>query len=413
MSTETMPWDAGRIRAIRTRLLDFYDEGRRDLPWRESLDPYRIWVSEVMLQQTRVDTVVPYYRRWMERFPTVEVLAEASSEEVLRLWQGLGYYSRARNLHNAARVVVEAWDGVVPNTVEALRQLPGVGEYTAGAVASIAFGAPVPAVDGNVRRVLARLADDPDPTPARLRRWAGALVDPERPGDFNQGLMELGALVCTPRAPGCARCPLEAECRARREGTQELRPLPRRRGRVRRAVAVSLVLHRGTGAETEVLLERRPDDGLLGGMWSTPTRELSPEAGNGVREGAESDRTKVDEASPVLETLRGLLRTTMEDAGLPFHSMPGRKMGAAKGADSLPPVDHAFTHLRVRYLPFRIPLVREDGDPDGSPDPPPDTSFRWVPLVARGGVPLPVAQESILASLESEIGEGAEGGPVP
>ena len=192
---------------LRERLLAFYDERKRDLPWRRTRDPYRIWVSEVMLQQTRVDTVIPYYRRWLERFPTVLALADADEEAVLGSWKGLGYYSRARNLHRAAQVVRDGHDGQVPSDPKDLRALPGVGEYTAGAVASIAFDLPEPVVDGNVRRVLARLHDLADPTPAQLRALTTELLDRARPGDFNQGLLELGATVCTPRAPKCGSCP--------------------------------------------------------------------------------------------------------------------------------------------------------------------------------------------------------------
>jgi A/G-specific adenine glycosylase len=183
------------IRSLRRALLAFYDARRRDLPWRRDPDPYRVWVSEVMLQQTRVDAVVPYYERWLRRFPTVAALASAEPDDVLRAWEGLGYYARARNLHRAARVVREHHHGAVPSEPSALRALPGVGDYTAGAIASIAFGRAEPAVDGNVRRVLARLLDVAAPAPARLRKVAAALVPSERPGDFNQALMELGATV--------------------------------------------------------------------------------------------------------------------------------------------------------------------------------------------------------------------------
>ncbi len=199
--------------ALRRALLAFYDARRRDLPWRRDPDPYRVWVSEVMLQQTRVDAVVPYYERWLRRFPTLHALATAEPDEVLRAWEGLGYYARARNLHRAARVVRERHAGDVPSEPAALRELPGVGDYTAGAIASIAFGRREPAVDGNVRRVLARLLDVADPPPARLRAVAAALVPAERPGDFNQALMELGALVCTARVPRCADCPVRGVCR--------------------------------------------------------------------------------------------------------------------------------------------------------------------------------------------------------
>src|SRR5687768_12935276 len=187
------------IRRMRRALLGFYDAHRRALPWREDPRPYRVWISEVMLQQTRVDAVLPYYRAWMERFPDVRALAAAPLDDVLKAWEGLGYYARARNLHKTALVVHDRMGGELPARAAELRELPGFGEYTAGAVASIAFGERVPAVDGNVRRVLARLFDEPAPSAGWLRERAAALLDRERPGDWNQALMELGATGCTPR----------------------------------------------------------------------------------------------------------------------------------------------------------------------------------------------------------------------
>jgi len=197
----------GSIPGFRRALLDHFDRTRRALPWRSERTPYRVMVSEFMLQQTRVETVIPYYERWVRRFPGWDALAGAEEEEVLGEWTGLGYYRRARNLHRTARVVRERFGGALPEDSEALKRLPGVGEYTAGAVSSIAFGRVVPAVDGNVRRVLCRLFDLEAPTASRLREAAAGLVDPERPGDFNEAMMELGATVCTPRSPGCAGCP--------------------------------------------------------------------------------------------------------------------------------------------------------------------------------------------------------------
>ena len=192
-----------RLSAIAVPLLAWYDRNKRDLPWRHTRDPYRIWVSEIMLQQTRVAAVLPYYRQWMEALPTAEALAAVPEERLMKLWQGLGYYSRARNLQKAARVIVEELGGVFPDTYEALLRLPGVGEYTAGAVASIAFGEAVPAVDGNVLRVIARTADiREDISDAKVRRTFRALLEEamprEEPGKFNQALMELGATVCAP-----------------------------------------------------------------------------------------------------------------------------------------------------------------------------------------------------------------------
>ena len=184
----------------RRRLLEHYDAHGRNLPWRESREPYRVWVSEIMLQQTRVETVVPYYARWMERFPTVAALAQADEQSVLKAWEGLGYYARARNLHRSARMVREKLRGDLPTSASSLRTLPGIGAYSAGAIASIAYGEVVPAVDGNARRVLSRLFDEDGTSDALLRRRAVELLDPDRPGDWNQALMELGATVCVPRS---------------------------------------------------------------------------------------------------------------------------------------------------------------------------------------------------------------------
>lgn len=279
------------------------------MPWRRTADPYAIWVSEVMLQQTRVDAVIPYYQRWMARFPSVGALAEAPLDDVLVHWQGLGYYSRARNLHRAARMVRERHEGEVPGEAEALLRLPGVGEYTAGAVASIAFGRRVPAVDGNVRRVLSRLHDLEDPRPAELRRLADDLVPPDRPGDFNQALMELGATICTPRSPRCEACPVSQWCRARALGVQEERPRRKRRGRVPEEAVETLVVVRGdvVRGDGALLLVRRPEAGLLGGLWEPPGEHRPP----GVQ-------ALIDDAAPGPE---------------------------------LAPVRHVFSHKRVTYHP--------------------------------------------------------------
>jgi A/G-specific adenine glycosylase len=264
------PFGAGEVGEIRARLLSYFDARRRDLPWRGEPDPYRVWVSEVMLQQTRVATVIPYYERWLQRFPTLDALAGAGTDDVLRAWQGLGYYSRARNLHAAAKIVRERFAGQLPGDPAALRSLPGVGAYTAGAVASIAFGRAEPAVDGNVARVLARLLDEPAPGPATLQATAAALVDRARPGDFNQALMELGATLCTPRAPRCGQCPVADLCRARRAGTEALRPAPRPR-------PAPPLFERPTAVIVDdarrVLLLRRPERGLLAGLWTFPADE--------------------------------------------------------------------------------------------------------------------------------------------
>src|SRR5512137_208808 len=242
--------------AMRRALLGWYDRNRRDLPWRRTKDPYRIWVSEVMLQQTTVKAATPYYEAFLKRFPTLQSLAEEPEEEVLAAWSGLGYYHRARNLHRGAQHVAERHGARFPRTLEAALAVPGVGLYTASAILSIAYGLPLPVVDGNVRRVLARLLALRGPEYRKDGPYynrAEELLDRERPGDWNQALMELGATVCTPRNPGCDACPLRSACRARALGLVDELP----EGRARRApvdvqVAAALVERDG-----KVLLVRR------------------------------------------------------------------------------------------------------------------------------------------------------------
>ncbi len=259
---------------VQDRLLRWYDANRRDLPWRRTQDPYRILVAEYLLQRTRIASGTPYYERFLARFPTVRDLAAASPDEVLAVWEGLGFYGRARNLHSAARAIVERHGGDVPGSFEELEALPGIGPYTAGAVGSIAFGIPVPAVDGNVIRVIARLFRiREDVTTARARKRIGEiatrLVSPDRPGAFNQGLMELGATVCTPTSPACAGCPLEGLCLARLAGEEEALPVsPRPRSPRTVPVVFGLVT-----AEGRVLLVRRLRGQLLEGLWALPGGE--------------------------------------------------------------------------------------------------------------------------------------------
>jgi A/G-specific adenine glycosylase len=262
---------AARRDAIRRRLVEWYRIGHRDLPWRRTRDPYRIWLSEAMLQQTRVDAVIPYYERFVARFPDLRALATADEDDVLKQWAGLGYYSRARNLKRAAEIVVREHGGALPRDADSLRALPGIGPYTVGAIRSIAFRDPAPIVDGNVTRVLARLTATARPDPRDLWSMAAELVPAERPDLFNQALMELGALVCTPRAPRCTDCPLTRTCAARRAGDPESYPAPRKRPRPRQVQALAGLLERDP--PRAVLLFRRPARGLLAGMWELPTTE--------------------------------------------------------------------------------------------------------------------------------------------
>ncbi len=252
-------------REIRKRLVTWYSKEKRNLPWRQTKDPYAIWISEIMLQQTRVDTVIPYYERFLKEFPTVEALADAREERVLKKWEGLGYYSRARNLHSAAREMVERYGGELPQRKEELQSLKGFGPYTSGAVASIAFGEAVPAVDGNVIRVYSRLFA----TNKNIPLIAQKLVEPKDPSSFNQSVMELGALVCLPKNPKCLLCPLRTICRAQKLGRVEEFPSRNRAISVKTLRSFAFVVQSGNS----VLLRRRPSKGLWGGLWEFPMLE--------------------------------------------------------------------------------------------------------------------------------------------
>ena len=262
---------------VSKRLLSWYGREGRTLPWRENRDPYRIWLSEIMLQQTTVTAVIPYYQRFLQRFPTIESLAAASLDDVISLWAGLGYYSRARNLHRAARQIVSE-QGSFPDTLEGLLALPGIGRSTAGAILSIAFDTPAPILDGNVRRVLVRLfAWQEDPRSSRaekqLWQWAEVLTPDEHSHDYAQAIMDLGATVCVPRTPLCESCPLRELCQAFKQDCATLLPVARKQVKlpIRRQVAL-LVKCSG-----DYLIRQRPTEGFLGGLWEFPVVEVSPE----------------------------------------------------------------------------------------------------------------------------------------
>ena len=306
-------------------LLAWYDREARALPWRESRDPYRVWLSEIMLQQTRVEAVLPYYRRFLEALPTLEALAAAPEEKLLKLWEGLGYYSRARNLQKAAREALARYGGL-PGDERELIRLPGIGAYTAGAVASIAFSRPVPAVDGNVLRVFARLTDSHEDVlaPAVRRvteRVAASILPHDRPGDFNQALMDLGAAVCLPNgAPRCGDCPLSAFCLGFARGTAAGLPVKAKKKERRVEEKTVLVL---ADAEGRAALERRSPRGLLAGLWQFPLIDgFAPEEG---------------------------VRETLGDLGI--EALAVWPLGEAK---------HIFTHVEWRMTGFRV-LVRGTG----------------------------------------------------
>jgi A/G-specific adenine glycosylase len=262
-------------RSFAVKLLRWYAASHRDLAWRHTRDPYRIWVSEIMLQQTRAQAVIPYYLRFLERFPTAAALARAREEDVLACWSGLGYYSRARNLHKAAKLVGDAF----PSDYAAIRQLPGVGDYTAAAVASIAFGLPYAVVDGNVLRVIARLTNDAadigaPATRARFQQIARQWLDPRHPGAFNQALMELGATVCLPRAPHCPICPLAVVCEARRQDRVSQLPVKLRKIAPEKIAATLVIVER----RGRILFWQRPaSSGRMPGFWELPAPEQLPE----------------------------------------------------------------------------------------------------------------------------------------
>lgn len=259
------------ISSFQQRLLQWYEEEKRDLPWRRSVNPYHVWVSEIMLQQTRVDTVIPYFERFITSFPTVQDLAGADEQTVLKLWEGLGYYSRARNLHHAAKEVVREYGSIVPKDVQAFGSLKGVGPYTRGAVMSIAYGLPEPAVDGNVMRVLSRvLCMEENISEHRVKKQFGELtrelVPAEDPSSFNQGLMELGALVCTPKQPTCLLCPVQSLCRGFSHGMEHVLPIKGKKAK-QRTIQYAALLINDNG---HYVIEQRPSTGLLASLWQFP-----------------------------------------------------------------------------------------------------------------------------------------------
>jgi A/G-specific adenine glycosylase len=258
-------------------LLTWYEQRARQLPWRNNPTPYPIWVSEIMLQQTQVETVIPYFKRWLKRFPSVQALAEASQQDVLSIWEGLGYYSRARNLHLGAQIVQSEYGGFLPSDIKELQKLPGIGRYTAAAIASIAFGKDEPTLDGNIRRVLSRLFDLQVPARSpqgekQLWEWAAVNLPCGRAGEYNQALMDLGALVCTPRQPDCPHCPLSSLCQSFALGIQEERPIRETKRTVPHYIVTAAVIL----MNNKVLLAQRPLKGLLGGMWEFPGGKLNP-----------------------------------------------------------------------------------------------------------------------------------------
>ena len=325
---------------LHARLLRWYARHARLLPWRGTRAPYRVWISEIMLQQTQVDTVIPYYRRWLKRFPRVRALASAPLDDVLKEWEGLGYYSRARNLHRAAQMIVTEFGGRVPSDIESLRRLPGVGRYTAGAIASIAFGQDAAVLDGNVKRVLARVFDYPEDVKSakgekELWELADAILPMDRAGDWNQALMDLGATLCAPKSPDCDHCPLLGLCAAQRLGVQEQRPVAKKKPATPHYdVTAAIVRQRG-----RVLIAQRPADKLLGGLWEFP--------------GGKQERGET-----LAECLRRELR---EELGIRVRVGQPRLT-----------LRHAFTHFKITLHVFECEWRGERIRPLGV------AAFKWV-----------------------------------
>jgi A/G-specific adenine glycosylase len=343
-------------------LLRWYRKNSRQLPWRRTQDPYAVWVSEVMLQQTRVDTVIPFFRKWMRRFPTVAALARARRNDVLKQWEGMGYYRRAVNLHRASLKLMQDHGGQLPVDAHELLKLPGIGKYTASAIAAIAFGGDSLALDGNLRRVLSRLFDAPfDVSSAegerRIRRRAAPLLPHGKASEFNQAMMDLGATICKPRRPDCDRCPIRAWCRAYRRGVQEMRPVRRTRAPLPERLVTAAVL-RDAG---RVLIGRRHEGKLLGGLWEFP---------GGKRERRES--------------LKACLRRELKE-----------ELGIEVGVgDRLGVYDHTYSHFRVRVHAFECHLI------EGKPKALDHAEIRWVLLAHLDRFPMGKVDRAIARALQ-------------
>ncbi len=335
------------MQRLTTRLLAWYRTHGRILPWRGLKDSYAVWVSEIMLQQTRVETVIPYFEKWMRLFPTVHILAGASEREVLNAWEGLGYYSRARNFHKAAKIVVEKYNGILPDDLGELGKLPGIGRYTVGALASIVLGMDEPALDGNLKRVYARLFDVSEPVDAPagekiLWQIARNNLPKERAADFNQALMDLGATICLPKNPRCLTCPVMSLCKARENATVEIRPVKKPKNGIPSYVhAAAVIVKRG-----RVLLAQRPSQGLLGGMWEFPNVRIS---GDPAKVLAKALKTEY--------SLRLRVKRNVDPVGV-FH--------------------HAYSHFRVTVHAFECELTAE---PHGE-------NLKWVPLKSLDDYPM-------------------------
>ncbi|MFH5831521.1 A/G-specific adenine glycosylase [Halalkalibaculum sp. DA3122] len=355
---------------FRSNLLSWYDQHKRDLPWRSCGDPYKVWISEIMLQQTRVDQAMPYYYRFVERFPTVQDLAAADQQEVLKVWEGLGYYSRARHLHHAAQTVVNDFDGQLPDTWNEITSLKGIGPYTASAILSIAFEKEYAVVDGNVIRVLSRyfgIEDDIRRTATKneIQQRADELLDPDRPGDFNQAMMELGATVCAPSNPDCNHCPVSAECIAYKSvKTDDIPYKSPAKKKPHHQVGVGIIHNE----KDEVLIALRPEDAMLGGLWEFPG-------------GKQTENEDIEET---------VVRELEEELGVRVNiTKPFMKL------------DHAYSHFKITMHAFLCELV------DGTPEPNSSQEVKWIAISDLEEYPFPKANRKLTKKL-MQLGTGQQ-----
>lgn len=354
---------------LRQSLLSWYAKAGRDLPWRRTRDPYSIWISEVMLQQTQVKTVIPYYQRWLEQFPSIEQLATADLQQVLKVWEGLGYYSRARNLHRAAQKILQEYGGVFPPTLEEVLALPGIGRTTAGGILSAAFNQPVAILDGNVKRVLTRLVALPvPPTKATKQLWqiSETVLDRKHPREFNQALMDLGATVCTPKNLACDQCPWSAHCQAYSIGIQSQLPMRETASPLpHKTIGVAVIWNE----QQQILIDRRRPDGLLGGLWEFPGGKIEP-------------------GETIEECIK---REILEELAIDIEV-----------GDRLITIDHAYSHFRVTLT------VHHCRHLSGVPQPLECDEIRWVTLEEIDQFPFPKANTQIIAALR----QAEEGGKI-
>jgi A/G-specific adenine glycosylase len=354
------------VKQFQEELLTWYKENKRTLPWRANQDPYRVWVSEIMLQQTRVDTVIPYFERFTSYFPTLQSLAYADEEKVLKAWEGLGYYSRVRNLQTAVKEVCESYGGKVPDTPEKISSLKGVGPYTAGAILSIAYGLPEPAVDGNVMRVLSRIlyiTEDISKPKTRVifEKAVRDLISHEDPSSFNQGMMELGALVCTPRSPACLLCPMREMCRAFEAGKQAELPVKTGKTKVRTAKMAAGILLNDEG---KILIHKRPSEGLLANMWEFPNNEYL-----------------------------GSVKSAGKAALLDYIEESIQASGEIE--DKIGYIEHVFSHLKWEIQIWQGKLAAQ---PAALPD-----DWKWVDAAEIEQYPFPVSHQKIIKLLKEAV----------